>query len=300
MAIPEWAKRLKGKKQLIKDVGGRFYLYEAKYVYSSKKKRTMTKPGKYLGRLDEDKGLIKADIRMNADDLKSISAPLEYKATALLEELGSDIRENLRKCFGTEDGDAIMAIGKFGLTDKQPEKRIRNAYECSYESISHPGLALSKSSISLLSERIGKNRDAQLKFMHKYIDDSSHIIFDGTRLVCYSKGISEARIGYNHNQIWDPQVNLMYCFSLKPVKSPVYYFPFPGNSPDMSNIGYCIKEAGIKKRRPHRRQRLQGRCQFHADERKRNHFPYSYEEERLLDRLRIHGRTGWYRGSVRC
>lgn len=29
MAIPEWAKRLKGKKQLIKDVGGRFYLYEA-------------------------------------------------------------------------------------------------------------------------------------------------------------------------------------------------------------------------------------------------------------------------------
>lgn len=246
MAIPEWAKRLKGKKQLIKDVGGRFYLYEAKYVYSSKKKRTMTKPGKYLGRLDEDKGLIKADIRMNADDLKSISAPLEYKATALLEELGSDIRENLRECFGTEDGDAIMAIGKFGLTDKQPEKRIRNAYECSYESISHPGLALSKSSISLLSERIGKNRDAQLKFMHKYIDDSSHIIFDGTRLVCYSKGISEARIGYNHNQIWDPQVNLMYCFSLKPVKSPIYYFPFPGNSPDLSNIGYCIKEAGIK------------------------------------------------------
>ena len=99
MAIPEWAKRLKGKKQLIKDVGGRFYLYEAKYVYSSKKKRTMTKPGKYLGRLDEDKGLIKADIRTNADDLKSISAPLEYKATALLEELGSDIRENLRECF---------------------------------------------------------------------------------------------------------------------------------------------------------------------------------------------------------
>ena len=38
----------------------------------------------------------------------------------------------------------------------------------------------------------------------------------------------------------------MYCFSLKPVKSPVYYFPFPGNSPDLSNIGYCIKEAGIK------------------------------------------------------
>ena len=246
MAIPEWAKRLKGKKQLIKDVGGRFYLYEAKYVYSSERKRTMTKPGKYLGRLDEEKGLIKADIRMNADDLKSISAPLEYKATALLEELGSDIRENLRECFGTEDGDAIMAIGKLGLTDKQPEKRIRNAYECSYESIAHPGLALSKSSISLLSERIGKNRDAQLKFMHKYIDDSSHIIFDGTRLVCYSKGISEARIGYNHNQIWNPQVNLMYCFSLKPVKSPVYYFPFPGNSPDLSNIGYCIKEAGIK------------------------------------------------------
>ena len=246
MSIPEWAKKLKKNKQMIKEVGGKYYLYETMYVYSPEKKRTLTKTGRYLGRLDERKGLVKADLRISGDAPKAISSPLEYEATHLLEVLGSDIRKNLVDCFGQRDGDAIMAIGKFGLTDKQPEKRIRNAYECSYESVLHPNLPLSKSSVSALSERIGRNRDAQLRFMHRYIDSSTHIIFDGTRLVCYSKGIDEARIGYNHNRIWDPQVNLMYCFSLRPVKSPVYFFPFEGNSPDLSNIGYCVNEAGIK------------------------------------------------------
>ncbi len=247
MAIPDWAKKLKKKKQLIKEIGGKFYLYEAKYVYSKEKKRTLTKPGAYLGRLDEKQGLIKADIRIPSSNIcKAIFAPLEYEATHILEVLGSDIRKNLIDCFGQDDGDAIMAIGKFGVTDKQPEKRIRNAYECSYESISHPNLPLSKSSISLLTERIGKNRDTQLRFMHRYLDNSTHLIFDGTRMICYSDNISEAQIGYNHNQIWDPQINLMYCFSLKPVKAPVYFFPFPGNKPDLADISYCIKETGIK------------------------------------------------------
>ena len=246
MSIPDWAKKLKSNKQLIKNVNGKYYLYEAKYVYSKEKKRTMTKPGKYLGRLDEKKGLVKADIRIPAIQQSSISAPLEYGATHLLEQLGSDIRKNLIEVFGQDEGDAIMAIGKFGLSDKEPEKRLRNAYECSYESILHPNLPLSKSSVSLLTEKIGKDRDAQLRFMHRYLDDSTHIIFDGTRLVCYSQGISEAQVGYNHNQIWDPQVNLMYCFSLKPVKAPVYFFPFPGNKTDLSNISYCINETGIK------------------------------------------------------
>ena len=81
--------------------------------------------------------------------------------------------------------------------------------------------------------------------MRKYVGESTHLIFDGTRLVCYSKGVNLARIGYNHSQIWDPQVNLMYCFSLRPEKMPVYFMPFAGNKPDISNLLTCVRELGI-------------------------------------------------------
>lgn len=43
--------------------------------------------------------------------------------------------------------------------------------------------------------------DAQIRFTHQYIYSATHVIYDGTRLVRYSKG---ARVGYNHNQTYDP------------------------------------------------------------------------------------------------
>ena len=227
MDIPEWALKLKGKGQAIQHRGNRFYLYNVKYCYDEKTKRSKTESKKYVGRLDEKAGIIRCERKISGSEMKkSVGCPLEYEATNLLETLGKDIREGLVKEFGEDDGNAVMAMGKIGLIKKTPEKRIRISYESSYESVRYPGLSLSPSSISRLTERIGRNRDAQLRFMKHFADGASHLIFDGTRLVCYAKGIDPARIGYNHSQIWDPQVNLMYCFSLRPTRMPVYFMPF--------------------------------------------------------------------------
>ena len=245
MAVPDWAKTLRKKGQIIKKEGTNLYLYEVSYKYDPAKKRSRTIPGRYLGRLDEKKGLIPASAR-KAVRKPEYTAPLEYGASELLESLGSDMREKLIECFGKDDGDAIMAIGKIGLIDKEPEKRIHAVYETSYEKIRHPDLSLSGSSISRLTERIGKDRKSQMAFMKAFIGDATHVIFDGTRLVCYSKDISDAQIGYNHSGIKDPQINLMYCFSLKPVKMPVYFMPFPGNRPDIANIRTSLKELNIR------------------------------------------------------
>ena len=247
MSIPEWAKKMKGEHQAIQEKGGLYYLYDVKYSYDPAKKRSKTASKTYLGRLDRDKGLVEKAIRIPAEKAGSrIGCPLEYEASRLLEALGGDIREALVSVFGEREGDAIMAIGKIGVIEKQPEKRIRNAYETSYESVLHPGLALSPASISRLTEEIGRDRDAQLRFMRRFVGGASHLIFDGTRLVCYSGGVSLARVGYNHSGIWDPQVNLLYCFSLRPSKMPVYYMPFAGNKPDVSNLMTSVRELGLE------------------------------------------------------
>lgn len=247
MDIPEWALKLKGKGQAIQHSGNCFYLYDVKYCYDKETKRSKTKSKTYVGRLDEKKGIIRGEEKISRSELKkSIGCPLEYEATNLLEMLGRDIREGLVREFGEDDGNTIMAMGKIGLIEKSPEKRIRISYESSYESVRYPGLSLSSSSISRLTERIGRKRDAQLRFMKSFVSGASHLIFDGTRLVCYAKDVDLARIGYNHSEIWDPQVNLMYCFSLRPTKMPVYFMPFAGNKPDVSNIMTCIRELGLK------------------------------------------------------
>lgn len=139
-----------------------------------------------------------------------------------------------------------MAIAKIGVTEKEPEKRLVNAYRCSYESMRYPDLSLSPSSVSHLTKEIGLSRDLQLRFFHRYVDGSTHLIFDGTRLVCFSKDIDMARIGYNHSMIADPQINLMYCFSLRPAEIPIYFMPFAGNKPDISDIMASINELGLK------------------------------------------------------
>ena len=213
MAIPDWAKKLRGKGQAIHERGVNYYLYDVKYGYDRKTKRSKTISKTYVGKLDEKLGIIRTEKKILQSEIKkSIGCPLEYEATNLLEILGKDIRDALVSEFGESDGNAIMAMGKIGLIEKSPEKRIRLSYESSYESVRYPGLSLSPSSVSRLTERIGRERDVQLRFMKRFVDGSTHLIFDGTRLVCYSKDIDLARVGYNHSEIWDPQVNLMYCF----------------------------------------------------------------------------------------
>lgn len=241
--LPEWVRKMVGRKQTVRQRNGHFYLYDVEYEYDKEKKRSAIKSIRMAGTLDQVRGLVPARRRRAKGE--RVSA-FEFGATDALESLGPDIREGLRECFGVEDGDCIMALAKFGLTDREPEKRIQSAYQCSYESVRFPGLPLSGSSISKLTERIGLDREAQVRFMRRYTDGVTHVIFDGTRLVCQSMNNPLAAMGYNHIGLKDPQVNLMYCFSLKPRKMPVYFRALPGSMPDVSGFITCVREIGIR------------------------------------------------------
>ena len=238
---PKWIDKYVGKGQTTRCKNGVYYLCSYHTEYSKEKGRGVTVIDGYLGRLDEERGLIPKKVKR---DGLVITAPVEYGANAVLDRLCHEIYENLELCFGEQDAKEIFAIAKFGLSDKQPECRIDNAYLSSYESVRNPNLSLSGSSISRLTERIGLQRERQISFMRKY-SGSDYVIFDGTRLVCYSKNSPFAEIGYNHSGIWDPQGNLMYCYSLSPTKMPIYYSINPGNQADIALLKDALREFGI-------------------------------------------------------
>lgn len=236
-AYPDWVEKHRGEGKEIKMIGGRYYLTSYEYrTVDGRRKKVSTGT---LGTIRPE-GLIPSCKKGQA--IRSqVTAPLEYGASFLLESLGNDILSNLNETFSSKLSNQIFEMAKIGLVSPSPFKRMELIYSNSYDSRLRPNLPLSPSTITSVLNEIGSNREAQLNFMRKYYDGTEFIIFDGTRLVSHSLGEK----GYNHCNIDDPQMNLQYCFSLRPEKKPIYFKGFTGDKTDISILKTCIRESGL-------------------------------------------------------
>lgn len=239
---PDWVEKFREKGREIKHIGNGYYLHSYKTIYDAKKKGPKKISTGYLGKITPD-GLVspaKKDVPI------LVSPPLEFGMSHLLDALGADILKDLKSVFGENLGTEIFVLGKEGLIESSPMKRKEVIYKSSMDFKTYPNLKLSKSSLTTLLGNLGKMRQQQVDFMKKYVLGSEYIIFDGTRLVSFSAGNDLARIGYNHCGIVDPQINLLYCFSLKPLRFPVYFRANAGDKTDYDTILNAIKELGIE------------------------------------------------------
>ena len=236
-AYPDWVEKHRGEGKEIKMIGGRYYLTSYEYrTVDGRRKKVSTGT---LGTIRPE-GLIPS-CKKGQTIRSQVTAPLEYGASFLLESLGNDILSNLNETFSSQLSGQIFEMAKIGLVSPSPFKRMDLIYSNSYDSRLRPNLPLSPSTITSVLNEIGSNREAQLNFMRKYYDGTEFIIFDGTRLVSHSLGEK----GYNHCNIDDPQMNLQYCFSLRPEKKPIYFKGFTGNKTDISILKTCIQESGL-------------------------------------------------------
>lgn len=234
---PDWVEKHRGEGKEIKMIGGRYYLTSYEYrTVDGRRKKVSTGT---LGTIRPE-GLIPS-CKKGQTIRSQVTAPLEYGASFLLESLGKDILSNLNETFSSRLSNQIFEMAKIGLVSPSPFKRMDLIYSNSYDSRLRPNLPLSPSTITAVLNEIGSNREAQLNFMRKYYDGTEFIIFDGTRLVSHSLGEK----GYNHCNIDDPQMNLQYCFSLKPEKKPIYFKGFAGDKTDISVLKTCIQESGL-------------------------------------------------------
>lgn len=236
-AYPDWVEKHRGEGKEIKMIGGRYYLTSYEYrTVDGRRKKVSTGT---LGTIRPE-GLIPS-CKKGQTIRSQVTAPLEYGASFLLESLGNDILSNLSETFSSKLSNQIFEMAKIGLVSPSPFKRMELIYSNSYDSRLRPNLPLSPSTITSVLNEIGSNREAQLNFMRKYYDGTEFIIFDGTRLVSHSLGEK----GYNHCNIDDPQMNLQYCFSLRPEKKPIYFKGFTGDKTDISILKTCIRESGL-------------------------------------------------------
>ncbi|KWW26639.1 MAG: Uncharacterized protein AUK63_2565 [bacterium P3] len=241
MAYPEWVEKYRKAGTNITCIRGKYYLYEATSKWDPVKKRAQKKTGKYLGRITENDGLIPPKEKTDVSEKISVK---EYGASKFLCETGADILEELRYRFPTE-GEKIFALAILRIIEKCPFKRADFLYERSYLSELFGKMALSSASIVRLLQDFGTKRVQHVGFMKEYMKDSGYILFDGTNIISQSENMDINRPGYNSHRQYDPQINLLYAFSMS-TEAPGYYRVLPGNIKDVRAFRKSVEELGIK------------------------------------------------------
>ena len=241
---PDWVEKFRGKNREIKHIGSNYYLYGRTTVYDKVTKKARKISGDYIGKITEN-GLVKAQKRSAVKPVE-VGYPVEYGAFQLLDLLGADILANLKEYYRDELAELIFVIGKIGIIEPSPLKRLALVYSNSFDFVTYPDMKISKNQLTAVLRELGENRAAQLGFMNLFARQSETIIFDGTRMISYSDKMDMNRMGYNHCNIEDPQINLLYCFSLNPNKMPVYFKANAGDKTDIAVIRDAIREAGTR------------------------------------------------------
>jgi transposase len=244
MPIPQAIKDLKpvefGKIE-IRDFKGKYYVYPYHYEYDEEKGRSKKVTDKMIGKITLEDGFV----RSKKYSIKPTSISVKgYGVYTLFEQLNKNLYSKLKKYYPGLYRE-IFTIAALQLVNKCTNKNIKEFYDNSSLSLSHPDLRLSENTITKLFETIGNNRPVMIDFMRSYTDNEATLLFDGTNIFTQSSKSSYAKKGYNYGKRKSTQINLLYVFNYT-THAPVYYRLLPGNIVDRATLVKTIHEAGIK------------------------------------------------------
>lgn len=250
---PDYVKNFsKPKNTEIKHISGKWYLYERMTIYNPQTKKSTKKSGKMLGTIT-DSGFVPKKIK--AATLQEIEV-VELGASHYFFEQGALIRQRLQEFF-PDLWRELFTIAVIRFTQDRALKRCSCHYETSILSALWPELALSPASISRLLNRLGKDRTRIKNYLLSFKRETDRfMLVDGHRLLSASRYLDAAEVGYDSKCRNEPQINLIYMFSLGDgVGYPEYYKQYAGNIIDVNAISDLLKKSGGK----------EGHCTLVAD-----------------------------------
>ena len=243
---PEWALKQKRKGTELRLINDHYYLYEVTSKWNPDKKRAQKITGKLLGRVTPE-GFIESDKQKLRDTITQLAAvPVytkEYGASHFVVTHFNDYTVCLRDYF-PDIWREIMTLAFIRLVYQSPIKNIQFRYENSYLSERYSDLSLTDKKVSSLFRQIGSERAQTVSFMQTFIRGGDYILIDGTPLISHSKHIDLVKPGYNSQQLFASQLNLMFLFSTK-LKLPVYYRILPGNIREVKAFKLTLEESGL-------------------------------------------------------
>jgi len=240
--FPPWVEKHRKPGVELRNINGRYYLYEVSSYYDAKTKRTKKKTGKYLGSITESDGFrattfVKTDKAAKVD-VKNFSIR-EYGFYTFIMQCCSDIVSGLQQFF-PDSWLQILIAAYCRLMKKSPIKNMEWYYQKSFFSVEHP-TAISSKIISELLRDLGTDRTPIASYMTHKTPLNKLVLMDATSMVSYSQNLSQVSLGFSKNDVYEPIFNLLYIYS-PDMFMPVYYRIFNGNIKDVKMMGLAIKE----------------------------------------------------------
>lgn len=264
MSLPDWVLKHKQKNTEIKFLNNRYYLYKITSKWDKIKKRAQKQTVEFLGTITLG-GLISRQ-RKYAKQIKQQNDPqnlndnsnstatnsLHYKiavkeygaSKTLITEFMQEIQPTLQKIF-QDDWQYVFVISILRMIYQCPFKSMERLYNASYLSNAYPNLKMSGKDMSRFINKFGQRRTDMVNFMHNFVTNSSNIVFDVTSIISHSEKLEINQVGYNSKKEYDPQVNLMYIFSVDK-KQPIYYRVIPGNIREVNAFKLSVEESEVK------------------------------------------------------
>jgi len=245
---PEWALVHKRPGTELRQIRGRYYLYEYKTVYDKKKKGPRKISGKLLGSITEELGFIPSGKRkLETDAVHSLEArPVckEYGVSFLVSFILKPYVEQLKISF-PRHWKILLAVAYCRFVYRCPLKnmpfRLSQSFLPDLIGLNHFN---DKTASQVLNE-VGAMHSQQLSYMKSFLSKGEYLLMDATHVFSNSELITLSKKGYNSQMNFDPQFNLLYLYSSK-THMPVYYRILPGNIREVKAFKNCLLEVGLK------------------------------------------------------
>ena len=240
MMLPEWVQKHKTVGKEVRNISGRYYLYEVTSKYDPAKKRSQKITKRYLGRITPE-GLTKPNRETLKETMQQVSIK-EYGATYFTLTHANDIIELLKTHY-PQEWEQITAFAITRLFYSSPLKNVQVHYAASHLSDALKDAQVSPESLTKLLHSIGLARGRMVEFMKNFIE-GSQVVIDLTHIFSLSEGVISATLGHNGQGQYLPQVNLVLLHSLEK-KTPSFFRLVPGSIHDVSTVVASVKEAQL-------------------------------------------------------
>lgn len=234
---PSWVLKFKKPGTAIHKIRNRFYLYAIKSCWDSKLKRARKITYAYLGVITPD-GVVQPRKQTYIP-----SSVKDYGTTSWLLTHSEDIVASLKRFF-PHWWKELVALSFMRLLYQCPLKNMTIHWSDLWLSEELAQTRLSSESIKQLLEEIGSTRERVVAFLKSFVHRGEAILIDLTHIFSASSTMRLAALGYNTQRDFQPQVNLLYIFSLER-RIPLFYRVLPGNVRDVSSLKATVEESGL-------------------------------------------------------
>ena len=246
--FPNWVLAHKRKGVELREIRGRYYVYEVSSKWDKKLKRPKKITGKYLGTITKSDGFVSKRSRQIKINKKESQEPKLYvKESGISNFISNNLSryiDLLQKHFPS-NWQSILALSYGRFTESSPMKNMKFHYENSFLSELYPDAKISKNSISKLLLKLGRDRGRIVDFFKEFNREEDKIIFDGTDIISNSRNMDYPKLSKTKKGGFDFTINTMFVFSVKS-QLPIYYRILPGNIKDVKAFKLSLMESNIK------------------------------------------------------